>query len=407
MDLPLQRFATLPQVSIELALAIAATAGIATAQPAERVASGRVVGTVFLDANGNSIRDANERGIGGIAVSDQVTVVMTDSSGRFEIDAAGYGIVYVSQPDGYAVRGPFWRKPTAGDTIAFRLVRLPRVDDFIFVHASDTHISEQNVARMRRFRALVDSIKPAFVIISGDLVRDALRVPEAEARGYYERFMRELAEFDVPVFTVPGNHEIFGIERHRSLVSPDNPLYGKRLYRSLLGPNYYSFTYGGIHFLALDTVDYDDLWYFGNVDSVQLAWIERDLARLPAAARVVTFNHIPFVSGAQMIDGFDEVSPAPTVIRVDGQASFRHNVRNVNEIVALIGDRLEIALGGHMHRREFLRYATPRGTVRFAQTAAVTGPPRSDGPLGIRSGITVYRVSRGKVDDGTFVPLDP
>ena len=379
----------------------------ATAQPAERVPPVPVRGIVFLDANGNGAFDSNEAGIAGVVVSDQISVVVTDSSGRFAIDAAGYGLVYVSQPDGYAVRGPFWRKASGRDSLLFPLMRTPPVDEFVFVHASDTHVSEQNIERMRRFRAIVDSLRPAFVLISGDLVRDALRVPEAEARAYYELFVRELAEFNVPVYTVPGNHEIFGIERHRSLVSQTHQLYGKRFYRSLLGPNYYSFTFGGVHFLGLDTVDYDDLWYYGHVDSSQVAWIAHDVARLRPGTSVVTFNHIPMVSGAQMIDGFDDDSPAPTVIRVGGRASFRHNVSNTADVLAAIGGRLEIALGGHMHRREFLRYETPAGLRRFSQTAAVTGPPRGDGPLGIRSGITMYHVKKGRVDDGTFLPLDP
>ena len=38
------------------------------------------------------------------------------------------------------------------------------------------------------------------------------------------------------VWSVPGNHEIFGIERHSSLVSPAHPLYGKAMYRQRLGP---------------------------------------------------------------------------------------------------------------------------------------------------------------------------
>jgi hypothetical protein len=40
------------------------------------------------------------------------------------------------------------------------------------------------------------------------------------------------------------------------------------------------------------------------------------------------------------------------------------------------------------------------------QTAAVVEPVRGDGPLSIRSDITVYRARRGKVDDGTFIALD-
>ena len=81
----------------------------------------------------------------------------------------------------------------------------------------------------------------------------------------------------MPVWSVPGNHENFGIERHLSLVSPKHPLYGKGMYRQRLGPNYYSFTYGGVHFVGLDSVDIADLWYYGHVDDAQLAWLRADL----------------------------------------------------------------------------------------------------------------------------------
>jgi hypothetical protein len=377
------------------------------AQSAERVASSvRVTGVVFVDRNGNGTRDPGEPGLGGVALSDQVSVTLSDSAGRFSLDAAGYGLVSITQPNGYLVRGPFWRKAEAGRDLTFPVTLLGSVSSFSFVHASDTHISPESVPRVRRLKALVDSLRPAFLLISGDLVRDALRTSEAEARGYYDLLIQELQGFSVPVYTVPGNHEIFGIERHRSLVSPTHPLYGKRFYRSVLGPDYYSFEFGGVHFLGLDTVDYEDLWYYGHVDSLQLGWIERDIARLPAGMPVVTFNHIPFVSAAQIIDGYDEESVAPSVIRIRGHAAFRHAVQNAAQVMDAIGDRLEIALGGHMHRREVLRYETARGTRRFAQTAAVVGPVRGDGPLGIRSGITLYRVSDRRVDDGTFIPLE-
>jgi len=35
------------------------------------------------------------------------------------------------------------------------------------------------------------------------------------------------------------------------------------------------------------------------------------------------------------------------------------------------------------------------------------GPAFGDGQLGVRSGVTLYRVVAGHVDDGTFIPLDP
>ena len=362
-----------------------------------------VSGTVFLDRNGNGHRDAGEPGLKGVVVSDQVDVVTTDAGGGFTIpDSRGFGVVFVSVPSGYRSVAPFWRRVADGP-VEFGLVRTVVATQFTFVHASDTHISLASQPRTERFRALVDSIRPNFVIVTGDLVRDALRVPEPEASGYYQLFQQQAELFTVPLWTVPGNHEIFGIERQKSGVSADNPLYGRAMYRHYRGPDYYSFNFGGVHFVGLNSVDIDDQWYYGHIDSVQVAWLTRDLAMIPPAMPVVTFNHIPFFTAVETVNGFMDGPPAATPITVAGKTNFRHAVSNAKEILAIVGlPRLPMALGGHMHVREQLRYeGVP---TRFYQTAAVVGPTEGGG-LTLPSGITVYRVRRGRIDDGTFVPL--
>jgi hypothetical protein len=246
----------------------------------------------------------------------------------------------------------------------------------------------------------------AFVLVSGDLVRDALRVTEQEARGYYDLYAREVAQFSAPVWNVPGNHEIFGIERHLSLVSPTHPLYGKAMFRHLLGPDYFSFTYGGIHFVGLNTVDVDDLWYYGHVDGTQLKWLERDLSHVPPTTPVVTFNHIPFFSSAASLAGYTDDPPAPTLIKVNGQTVFRHTVSNAREVMAAVqGHPYPLALGGHIHFRETIGYGTEGRVTRFEQAAAVIGPSE-DGGMTLSSGITLYRVRASEIDQGRFIPLD-
>ena len=366
----------------------------------------RIDGVVFEDLNGNGSRDAQEPGISGIAVSDQVQVAMTNESGRFVLDSHGYGLIFLSQPDGYVVNGPFWR-PADGTPIEFGLVSSPSLTEFTFVHASDMHFSEANANRMHRLREMVDSLQPDFVLLTGDLILDALRVPEEVARGHYELLESELARYTIPVYTVPGNHEKFGIERHQSLVSPAHPLYGNRMYRHYLGPNYFSFTYGGVHFLGLDNVDYSDLWYHGHVDDLQLEWMTADVAALPPDMPLVIFSHIPFVSGAESRGGYKEAGAAPSIIEIDGQPHFRHTVYNHQDVLGPIQDRLEVTLQGHIHIREVLKYQTEGGEQRLITTAAVRGPPSGSGPdYGPVSGITLHRVLDGRVDDGTFLPLD-
>lgn len=366
-----------------------------------------VTGIVFNDANGNGVRDAGERGVPNVVVSDQRDVVVTDANGGFTLSAAdGNGVVFVSVPDGWRSVGAFWR-PASGAAIAFALASVPRVTSFTFVHGSDTHVSAASVGRLRRFRTLSDSVAPSFVIVTGDLVRDALRVGEKEATGYYEMFNTEARQFKSPVWTVPGNHENFGIERDTSHVDSSHPLYGRGMYHHFRGPDYYSFTFGGVHFVGLNTVDIDDKWYFGHVDSTQLAWLEKDLAKIPPSMPVVTFDHIPFFSAAESINGYMAGPPAPSIITVNGVTTFRHTVGNAKDVLARFRDRrLILALGGHVHIRERLLYEIDGVPTRFEQSAAIVGPS-GDGTLRFKSGFVVYHVRDGVVDAGTFVPLDP
>jgi predicted MPP superfamily phosphohydrolase len=374
-----------------------------------RLASAQQVdGTVFVDDNGDGVRGPNERGLAGVVVSDQSAVVRTGTDGTFRLDTSGgHGVIFVSVPNGYRPVGSWWR-PAADKPMTFALQRTRDAREFTFVHASDTHMSPQSFPRTERFRAIVDSVKPDFVIVTGDLVKDALRVSEQEATSYYDLVAGAFPRFSAPVRTVPGNHEIFGIERNLSHVTQSHPLYGRTMYRRRLGPDYYSFDYGGVHFIGLNSVDYDEEQsYYGHIDSTQMAWLERDLATVPATTPVVTYNHIPFATAVEHFEGYRGEQPAPTLITLNGKQQFRHVVSNAADVLALFrGRRYAVALGGHMHVRERLSYEMEGVRTRFEQSAAVVGPSDA-GAVRFRSGIVFYRVRSGEIDAGTFVPLDP
>jgi hypothetical protein len=365
-----------------------------------------VSGVVFADANRNGTQDAGEVGIPGVAVSNQDAVVTTDANGTFRLAGPGTGVVFVSTPDGYGGIGPFWRAADTGRPLSFGLTRDRSSAELTFIHASDTHISPASLPRTQRLRALVDSINPGLLLITGDLVRDALRVPEAEAVGYYELFIKERTAFRTPVFTVPGNHENFGIERDTSHVPATHPLYGRAMYHHYLGPDYYSFTRGGVHFVGLNTVDIDDQQYYGHVDSLQLAWLERDLALVPATMPIVTFDHIPFFTTFEMLNGYNDRPPAPSLITVRGKTVFRHSVSNAGAVLAVLRKHHHaLALGGHMHATERIEYEMTGGKTRFNQVSAVVGNSRGAGLESI-SGVTLYRVKNGEIDAGRFIPLE-
>jgi hypothetical protein len=364
-----------------------------------------VRGSVFVDENRNGRRDPNERGLADVGVSNQDAVVATDSIGEFRIARGPNGIVFVSVPDGYQVDGRFWRNVAKAARAEFPLVRVPTPEVFTFVHASDTHIAPASVVRTQRLRTMVDSLRPAFVLIAGDLVRDALRVPEAEAMSYYNLFMQEIGLFATRVWTVPGNHEIFGIEQHLSRVDAAHPLFGRKMYHHFLGPDYYSFTHGGVHFVGLNTADHEGPSYYGHVDSLQLAWLARDLARIPPTMPVVTFDHIPIASIMEGLGGYTDAPPAPTLITVRGKTVFRHVVSNAREVLAVLRTRHHVlALGAHVHAGEKIALEIDGVKTRFEHSPAVVGPSRA-ASLTFPSGFTLYTVRKGVIDAGQFLQI--
>ncbi|WP_222984168.1 metallophosphoesterase [Flagellimonas meishanensis] len=363
-----------------------------------------ITGKVFVDTNGNGAQEANEKGIPGVVVSDQAATAISDATGSFcLVSTTDFPYVFISKPNGYA--GNFF-KPKAAQ-VSFPLQKTGDQSHFRFIHASDTHVDSLNLPRMQRFRQLVDSLAVDFVVITGDLIRDALRVNEETASNYYRMYREAIEKIKVPVYSSMGNHELFGIERDKSLISQDHPLYGKKMYRHFLGPNYYSFNHGGVHFVAIDGVDYQNLYYFGGVDSLQLQWLEKDLQPLPEHTPIITFNHIPFVSPGFSFQDFDSHTfYGPQLLEQDGKLEHRHIVYNFGEVKKRIGDRpYPLALSGHYHAAQEGQFE--HSETLFAQTSAITRPDTyENNGFKIRSGFTVYEVKDGKIVSRTFIPLN-
>ena len=361
-----------------------------------------ISGVVYEDKNNNGTKEANEPGIKGVSVSDQINIVVTDANGFYQIVNKGYGIIFITVPNGYSAK-TFWQK-TSQLQINFALTKSASHSSFQFIHASDTHLSENSMDRMDKFRSVIDSVHPDLVLITGDLVKDALRVGEKEATHLYELFISEANKIKAPLWLAPGNHEIFGIERHLSLVSPLNPLYGRKMYRNYLGPDYYSFNYGGIHFIALNSLEFEDLYYYGRIDSTQMEWLKKDLSFLDPSTTVVTFQHVPFYSGGLSMENFTGDGFNRAIEKEHGVLQYRHVVSNAEEVLSILNPyNYVLALSGHYHFRQ--KFFFEGSKTRFEQTAAVIAPSNTNYTT-MPSGVTLYKVVSGKIDEGHFIPLD-
>ena len=141
-----------------------------------------VRGIVYEDLNKNGIQEPGELGIPNVVVSNQINTALTNQNGLFKLPShSDQEIIFISQPTGYS--GNYFQ-PTSYH-LQFPLIKHSSSSSFSFIHASDTHIDSLNLPRINRFREIVDSIGVNFVIITGDLIRDALRVSEITAANYY------------------------------------------------------------------------------------------------------------------------------------------------------------------------------------------------------------------------------
>lgn len=124
---------------------------------------------------------------------------------------------------------------------------------FTFVQLSDIHIGKSYnlVDEKRKFAQAItyvnEHIHPDFVVLTGDLV-DWLnhRAP----RTFFDDLKDILLTCKSPVFTIPGNHDRY----ENRLLLLYAPFYNLTSYHRTLNPlNDYSFEYGGVNFVFLDS----------------------------------------------------------------------------------------------------------------------------------------------------------
>ncbi|HOX55523.1 MAG TPA: PQQ-binding-like beta-propeller repeat protein [Candidatus Paceibacterota bacterium] len=231
-----------------------------------------VSGRVFADRNGDGVAQATEPGLGRVAVSDGNAVVLTSKRGDYQLETEPGRLVFVTLPRGYRASRSFYATAAAGKAADFGLVdwEASRRSGVRFVQITDIHITqkEDTVSTFSEDIEEINALQPAaaFVIATGDLVNNGKETPE------FENYVRAMAGFRIPLFNVPGNHDV---------KAPGSMAH----YHQYLGPDHYSFNVGDGHFVMLNCMSFDEQ---------QKAWIEKDLAAAPkGAARVFALHYLP------------------------------------------------------------------------------------------------------------------
>ncbi len=313
---------------------------------------------------------AGGRGLAGVPVSDGYEIVYTGADGRYSLETdKTLGLLFVSTPSGYEPatchgnRPDFWRllttPPDEPETVDF--VLRPTDDSrFAFVAMADNQISNRHgevncfvSTTVPDVNATVDSLRTAgldpFVILLGDQAHDCYWKPN---RYGLPQAYSDIERIDARVYSVMGNHD------HDPTAM--NDIDAGAEWRRFVGPEYYSFDKGGVHFVVLDDEEIVDngptlskdgeCVYKNKVRQPQMEWLRKDLERVAPSTPVLLAIHAPLL-------------PSPGM-----EAEWR--LVNGAELAALLGkfDHVEI-ISGHTH----ISYAAEKGNLYETNYGAVCG----------------------------------
>jgi len=157
-----------------------------------------------------------------------------------------------------------------------------------FVQISDSHIGFDKPANSdvaATLRQAIAKIKaspeqPSFVLHTGDLTH--LSKPSE-----FDTLQQLMSELSLPVFYVPGEHDVLGDDGNSFLQR-----YGK----GTLGAGWHSFDKDGVHFIGLVNVVDLKAGGLGTLGRDQLEWLEKDVKHLKSSTPIVVFAHIPLWS---------------------------------------------------------------------------------------------------------------
>jgi 3',5'-cyclic-AMP phosphodiesterase len=157
-----------------------------------------------------------------------------------------------------------------------------------FVQISDSHIGFDKpantdvTATLRSAIAKINAAPepPAFVLHTGDLTH-------LSKASEFDTLQQVLSELSIPVFFVPGEHDV---------LEDDGRRYLERFGKGTRGGGWHSFDHGGVHFIGLVNVVNLKAGGLGTLGSEQLEWLEKDVKHVKSSTPIVVFAHIPLWS---------------------------------------------------------------------------------------------------------------
>lgn len=207
--------------------------------------------------------------------------------------------------------------------------------EFSFAFLTDIHLNNKSDVSFNGLNKAIETAKSNgvdFILTGGDNVDiDVLGNDFLTAHTLMKRYADTIANLGIDYYPTIGNHDRFwGVEK-------DNPLYNEGLFEHYIHKSYYSFNHNGWHFIVLNTAQICEGSYC--VGEEQMAWLEKDIAKLDAKTPIVVSAHVPFLS---------LYYPA-----LEGRYTDKDTFKNFKQVWDLFeGKNLKLVLQGHQHLYE-------------------------------------------------------
>lgn len=244
------------------------------------------------------------------------------------------------------------------------IARAPR--SFFFFVMSDTQFgmftnNKGFTKETRNFEKAISAanrLHPAFIVICGDLVNQSANKAQISE---YKRIVATL-DPSIPLYNVPGNHDVGNIPTAGSL----------EYYRNNFGPDYYSFQYDDLYGIVLNSMLMSFPDRTPKESARQYAWLhsELKLARSLNYSKVIIFQHIPF-----FIHRPDE--PTDYYSKYESRNIPLEQRKKYLDLFKQYG--VKYIFAGHLHENAFGR----DGNLEMITTSAV-GRPLGKDPSGFR-----------------------
>ena len=308
-------------------------------------------------------------GVPNVSVSDGMEVARTDKNGVYQLKSNKYHkYVFVSVPSGYEpfrqgvlpiIHAQLVKAASIAERVDFQLKKVEGQENHTMLMLGDIHLANRTGDRSQ-FRSFVSDINafrstlsgPVYAMTLGDMTWD--RYWEVNNYGYKEYLADAKAINDLTIYHTIGNHDhsMYQVGDYNTVEE----------YKREIGPTYYSFNVGKVHYVVLDDVECTNATpttdsngkacyvreYNANLVRDQYDWLAKDLSYVDKNTPLVVTMHIPLykAGGSNNMTGASTFAPilsaypqahvftahTHTIYNVDKMSSshiFEHNAGSV------------------------------------------------------------------------------